>query len=742
MSGGHQLQLAALWPWLLMATLQAGFGRTGLVLAAAAESERSAEQKAIIRVIPLKMDPTGKLNLTLEGVFAGVAEITPAEGKLMQARMAGERGASAVLFDITEDRAAAEQLQQPLGLTWPVVLIWGNDAEKLMEFVYKNRKAHVRIELKEPPLWPDYDVWILLTVVGTIFVVILASVLRIRCRPRHSRPDPLQQRTAWAISQLATKRYQPGCRRARAEWPDSGSSCSSAPVCAICLEEFSEGQELRVISCLHEFHRTCVDPWLHQHRTCPLCMFNIVEGDSLSQSLGPSRSYQEPGRRLHLIRQHPGHAHYHLPAAYLSGPSRSAATRPTRPGPFLPAQEPGVGPRHHRLPRGAHPRAPGAPQRLAVAQSPSAQGWGLSRLRCTLQHPAACPTPPRRARPHDSSGSGESYCTERSGYLADGPASDSSSGPCHGSSSDSVVNCTDVSLQGIHGSSSTFRSSLSSDFDPLVYCSPEGERRREEAQPSMTSRPRSLDSVVPTGETQVSSHVHYHRHRHHHYKKRFQWHGRKSGPETGVPQSRPAVPRTHLQPGLPSPDPQAARSNPAAPSGQLPSPQRPRALTEPAPGPADASSPSPGPSSLFHLQKSSLPVRHTQRKRRGSASEPSPASRPQDLAAHRVCQNFPHYGPSLAYPWSPEAHPLIFGPPGLDRRLLPETPGPTYPSSQPVWLCLTTRQPLGPYPSGEGPSEWSSDTPEGRPCPYPHCQVLPAQPGSEEELEELCEQAV
>lgn len=85
MSGGHQLQLAVLWPWLLMATLHAGFGHTGLVLAAAVESERSAEQKAIIRVIPLKMDPTGKLNLTLEGVFAGVAEVTPAEGKLMQA---------------------------------------------------------------------------------------------------------------------------------------------------------------------------------------------------------------------------------------------------------------------------------------------------------------------------------------------------------------------------------------------------------------------------------------------------------------------------------------------------------------------------------------------------------------------------------------------------------------------------------------------------------------------------------
>ncbi|XP_002929443.2 E3 ubiquitin-protein ligase RNF43 isoform X1 [Ailuropoda melanoleuca] len=780
MSGGHQLQPAALWPWLLMATLQAGFGRTGLVPAAAVESERSAEQKAIIKVIPLKMDPTGKLNLTLEGVFAGVAEITPAEGKLMQshplylcnasdddnlepgfisivklespqraprpclslaskARMAGERGASAVLFDITEDRAAAEQLQQPLGLTWPVVLIWGKDAEKLMEFVYKNRKAHVRIELKEPPTWPDYDVWILLTVVGTIFVVILASVLRVRCRPRHSRPDPLQQRTAWAISQLATRRYRASCRRARAEWPDSSSSCGSAPVCAICLEEFSEGQELRVISCLHEFHRVCVDPWLHQHRTCPLCMFNIVEGDSFSQSLGPSRSYQEPGRRLHLIRQHPGHAHYHLPAAYLLGPSRSAVARPPRPDPFLTSQEPGTAPRHHRLPRAAHPRPQGEQQRLAGAQHPYVQGWGLSHLRCTSQHPSACPAPPRRARPHDSSGSGESYRTERSGYMADGPASDSSSGPCHGSSSDSVVNCTDISLQGIHGSSSTFRSSLSSDFDPLVYCSPEGEPRGEETQPSVTSRPRSLDSVVPTGETQVSSHVHYHRHRHH-YKKRFQWHGRKPGPETGAPQARLAIPQTQPQPEPPSPDQQGARSNPTAPSGQLPNPQWSRALMEAAPGPADAASPSP--SSLFHLQKSSLPVRHPQRKRRGGLSEPTPASRPQDVTAHPACQIFPHYSTSLAYPWSPEAHPLIFGPPGLDRRLLPESPGSCYSGSQPVWLCLTPRQSLGPHPPGEGPSEWSSGTPEGRPCPYPHCQVPPAQPGSEEEMEALCDQAV
>lgn len=48
-----------------------------------------------------------------------------------------------------------------------------------------------------------------------------------------------------AIGQLATRTYQARCRQA-SRW-DSASSCSSAPVCAICLEEFTEGQ----VGCRH-----------------------------------------------------------------------------------------------------------------------------------------------------------------------------------------------------------------------------------------------------------------------------------------------------------------------------------------------------------------------------------------------------------------------------------------------------------------------------------------------------------
>lgn len=52
--------------------------------------------------------------------------------------------------------------------------------------------------------------------------------------------DSVQQQTMQAIGQLATRKYQARCRQA-SRW-DSASSCSSAPVCAICLEEFTEGQ--------------------------------------------------------------------------------------------------------------------------------------------------------------------------------------------------------------------------------------------------------------------------------------------------------------------------------------------------------------------------------------------------------------------------------------------------------------------------------------------------------------------
>ncbi|XP_016147419.1 RING finger protein 215-like [Sinocyclocheilus grahami] len=46
--------------------------------------------------------------------------------------------------------------------------------------------------------------------------------------------------------------------------------------CAVCLEQYNNNQCLRVLPCLHEFHRDCVDPWLLLQQTCPLCKRSVL----------------------------------------------------------------------------------------------------------------------------------------------------------------------------------------------------------------------------------------------------------------------------------------------------------------------------------------------------------------------------------------------------------------------------------------------------------------------------------
>ncbi|KAL2576716.1 hypothetical protein AAZX31_16G098100 [Glycine max] len=54
-----------------------------------------------------------------------------------------------------------------------------------------------------------------------------------------------------------------------------------AAQCYICLVEYEDGDNMRVLPCHHEFHRTCIDKWLKEiHRVCPLCRGDICISDS------------------------------------------------------------------------------------------------------------------------------------------------------------------------------------------------------------------------------------------------------------------------------------------------------------------------------------------------------------------------------------------------------------------------------------------------------------------------------
>ncbi|XP_020090575.1 E3 ubiquitin-protein ligase RLIM-like [Ananas comosus] len=51
--------------------------------------------------------------------------------------------------------------------------------------------------------------------------------------------------------------------------------------CYICLSEYEDGDQIRVLPCHHEYHMPCIDKWLKEiHRVCPLCRGDVCEGVS------------------------------------------------------------------------------------------------------------------------------------------------------------------------------------------------------------------------------------------------------------------------------------------------------------------------------------------------------------------------------------------------------------------------------------------------------------------------------
>ncbi|KAG0531104.1 hypothetical protein BDA96_05G245100 [Sorghum bicolor] len=84
-------------------------------------------------------------------------------------------------------------------------------------------------------------------------------------RPRRSTGRSRWDRTAShhataAAAEAAAARCAGGARGRRGE------------TCSVCLSQLVDGEKVRVLTaCMHYFHATCVEAWLHRKANCPVC---------------------------------------------------------------------------------------------------------------------------------------------------------------------------------------------------------------------------------------------------------------------------------------------------------------------------------------------------------------------------------------------------------------------------------------------------------------------------------------
>lgn len=187
------------------------------------------------------------------------------EDKIKNAQSAGFR--AAVVFDDKDNRNLIYMMVNPEGIKVHAVFVSKYAGEIL--------KEHARGKEGECCIFSSRTdaAWTVLAISLISVVVILGLLIIAFVTPRH-----------WLHWQRTNNR----CKSVDSKMVEalpcfifrnaSLSQCHVGETCAICLEDYKDGEVLKVLPCHHEFHSTCVDSWLTKWGTfCPVCKLDMKE---------------------------------------------------------------------------------------------------------------------------------------------------------------------------------------------------------------------------------------------------------------------------------------------------------------------------------------------------------------------------------------------------------------------------------------------------------------------------------
>ncbi|XP_068268107.1 E3 ubiquitin-protein ligase RNF128 isoform X1 [Nyctibius grandis] len=191
-------------------------------------------------------------------------------------RLAAQRGAAAAV--IYNYRGTGNEVlpMSHHGAESIVAIMIGNvKGMEILHLIESGMKVSMVIEVgKKHGSWMDqYSIFFIsmaffIVTAATMSYFIFYSARRLRIARALSRNQQrLKARAKKAVEKLQLRTLKQGDKETG---PDGDS-------CAVCIEQYKPNEVMRILTCNHFFHKNCIDPWLLEHRTCPMCKCDIFK---------------------------------------------------------------------------------------------------------------------------------------------------------------------------------------------------------------------------------------------------------------------------------------------------------------------------------------------------------------------------------------------------------------------------------------------------------------------------------
>ncbi|ORX85145.1 hypothetical protein BCR32DRAFT_242048 [Anaeromyces robustus] len=127
--------------------------------------------------------------------------------------------------------------------------------------------------------WAATDIFIMTTILPVVFIIGIFVIYKLRVEILESDMQNESNVSLGAASQeevdaLPIKIFD--MKKKQENDPET---------CAVCIDDFTDGDKLRVLPCHHEYHVECIDLWLTtRKRFCPICKRSITGEDDADEN--------------------------------------------------------------------------------------------------------------------------------------------------------------------------------------------------------------------------------------------------------------------------------------------------------------------------------------------------------------------------------------------------------------------------------------------------------------------------